>query len=214
MVIMPKIVDHSEQKRAIASAAIAVIGDVGMETTRLRDIAARASVTTGAITHYFDSRDAVLAAALEEIVRRNLDRGIHSHPELRTSDDIIEFAAGFLPINAERRGEWRVWCAYWGRAIASEALRETHRAYYKEIGATLSGLLRELAGSAQTGVDFRAVSDAIVAAIDGLGVRVTMEPDDWPAKRQKAVLRMMLEPLLVSLPLVPDAAKTRRRNHA
>src|SRR5438045_616199 len=70
--VMPKQVDAAAQRRAIAGAAIAVIDGAGLDGARLRDVARAANVTTGAVTHYFDDKDAVLEAALEEVVRRIL----------------------------------------------------------------------------------------------------------------------------------------------
>jgi hypothetical protein len=40
------------------------------------------------------------------------------------------------------------------------------------------------------------LSDAIIAVIDGLGVRATLEPESWSPDRQRATLRLMLTPLL------------------
>ncbi|MFN9711886.1 MAG: TetR/AcrR family transcriptional regulator, partial [Alphaproteobacteria bacterium] len=70
---MPKQVDAESQRLSIAEAAIRVIGDGGLENARLRDVARSAGVTTGAVTHYFDGKDAVLLAALDEMVRRILE---------------------------------------------------------------------------------------------------------------------------------------------
>jgi len=72
--VMPKVVDIAAQRRAIAGAAIAVIDDVGLDGARLRDVARAASITTGAVTHYFDGKDAVIGVTLQEVVRRKLTR--------------------------------------------------------------------------------------------------------------------------------------------
>ena len=50
--VMPRIADHPERRAAFAEAAIDTIGDLGIEALRLRDVAARADATTGALTHY------------------------------------------------------------------------------------------------------------------------------------------------------------------
>lgn len=197
---MPKRVDSVSQRRAIASAALAVINDVGLEGARLRDVAQAANVTTGAVMHYFDGKDAVLEAALEEAVRRILAkqdraRAASGPLDVRT---FIRGASSYLPIDAESRLEWRVWLAFWGRAIADDRLRAQHRQYYTEIVARLADLLpslrtAELPASPQ---QVQRCADAVIAAIDGIGTRATLEPELWPAERQRETLASLLIPLL------------------
>ena len=61
---MPKVVDHEERRSVIASAAADLIAEVGIEAATMKGIAVRAYVTTGAVTHYVDSKDEVILAAL------------------------------------------------------------------------------------------------------------------------------------------------------
>lgn len=196
---MPKLVDHDEQRQAIAEAAIAVIDAGGIEGARLRDVAEAAGVTTGAVTHYFDGKDAVLEAAMGEIVRRILDKQ-DTAPQPETIADVIDFAAWFLPTDAESRREWRVWIAFWGRAITDARLRALHRGYYDEITGRLAALLRQpdRKGRAMTPRDARQLADAIIAAIDGVGTRAALEADDWSPKRQRETLARLLTPLLAA----------------
>lgn len=188
---MPKRVDPVVQRRALADAAIAVISAAGLEGARLRDVAAAADVTTGALTHYFDGKDAMLLAAMDEIVRRILDKQAGGlAPGARLSD----LAAAYLPLTPESRREWRVWLAFWGRAIADDVLRARHRAYYAEITTRLAADLK-MATPSLPHDKARALADAIVAAIDGVGTRATLEPEDWPPARQRAALAHLIDAL-------------------
>lgn len=189
MVVMPKIVDAGVQRRKIASAAIAVIDDAGLDGARLRDVARAANVTTGAVTHWFDSKEAVLEAALEEVVRRTLARQEQARPACDAAS-FIRQAASHLPLDEDARREWRVWLAFWGRAIADERLRATHREYYEAI------LTRTIAALSAIGKASRRTADAVIAAIDGVGVRATLEPEHWPPRRQRETLAALLRPLL------------------
>lgn len=197
---MPKRVDPDLQRRAIASAAIAVINDVGLDRARLRDVAKAANVTTGAVMHYFDGKDAVLEAALEEAVRRILakqDRAQATSGKLDIQT-FIRGASTYLPIDAESRLEWRVWLAFWGRAIADDRLRALHREYYAEIVSRLVALLPSLrqSGPPPSPEARQRCADAVIAAIDGIGTRATLEPELWPPERQRETLSHMLQPLL------------------
>lgn len=209
--VMPKLVDHDEQRRAIAEAAVAVISAHGLDATRLRDVAEEADVTTGAVTHYFDGKDAVLEAALDEIVARIVEKqeSLRDRQPARSADELAAHAAEFLPIDAQARAEWRVWCAFWGRSIVNETLRRKHEAHYDRFGTVLAEMVRALAkaGVIAPQTDARMTADAIIAAVDGVGIRVTQEPALWPPARQKALLNTLLLPLFTG----GEAAKPRRR---
>ncbi len=199
---MPKLVDAAVQRRTIAGAAIDVINDVGLDGARLRDVARAASVTTGAVTHYFDGKDAVLEAALEEAVRRILAKQERARSKSAQLDvaTFIAQACSYLPIDADSRREWRVWLAFWGRAITDERLRARHRHYYTEIVARLVAVLPALrtAGPASSRRQLGRCADAVIAAIDGIGVRATLEPELWPPKRQRDTLAALLRPALTA----------------
>ena len=199
---MPKLVDAVAQRRAIAGAAISVIDDVGLDGARLRDVARAANVTTGAVTHYFDGKDTVLEAALEEVVRRILSkqeraRARRAPINVRT---FIDQACSYLPIDAEGRQEWRVWLAFWGRAIADERLRALHRRYYAEIVDRLIDLLPSIrtAHRAASRHQLSRCADVVIAAIDGVGTRATLEPELWPPSRQRQTLGGLLLPVLTA----------------
>jgi TetR/AcrR family transcriptional repressor of bet genes len=182
---MPKQIDHDDQRRLLADAAINAIDTHGLENVRLRDVATSARVTTGAVTHYFDSKNALLEAALGRVLERLLERQAPSS-EPRS---LVDVACEFLPADAQSRMEWRVWLAYVGRAAVDPALRAMHRRYYDAIIARLAG------ASGLGGRAARQWADAVVAAVDGLGLRITLEPDDWPPKRRRETLALLLHPL-------------------
>lgn len=194
---MPKLVDADMQRRAIARAAIDVIGASGLESTRLRDVARAAGVTTGAVTHYFDGKDEVLLAALDDIVQRILKRAPKPTPGLRLGDALFEIAYENLPLDPERRTEWRVWLAFWGGAMGDERHRARHRDYYVRMVGQLAEALATVGGMSPEDANRRA--DAIVAAVDGIGARATLEPEFWPAPRQREALATLLKPLLANL---------------
>ncbi|HAH08971.1 MAG TPA: hypothetical protein DCL48_02595, partial [Alphaproteobacteria bacterium] len=135
-------------------------------------------------------------AALDEIVRQMIAE-MDAAWDGPTQDvgAFIDSAAQFLPIDAEGLQGWRIWFAFWGRAIVDERLRAKHRAYYATFAARTDEALRA-AFPGLTRATARSLADAIIAAIDGLGVRATLEPDAWPPKRQRAALRLLLDPML------------------
>lgn len=192
---MPKIVDHEERRRAIASAAVDAIAANGLTGVKLTDIARMAGVTTGSIAHYFSDKDAVLAAALEEVCTRLfIEIGQPDNPP-----SVAEIATT-LPTNEEKRKEWKVWLAYWGRAPHSPALTQIHRQYYAEIETAVT---EDMEGIHP---DPHLAAAAIIAAVDGIGTRATLEPELWPEERQVALLDQLISPIIQSFtPQTPNS---------
>ncbi len=197
---MPRLIDVAAQRRVITDAAITVINETGLEGARLRDVARAANVTTGAVTHYFDGKNAVLEAALEEIVRRTLAR-MAAPRDPGARGDVAAFVrrvSAYLPIDEPSRQEWRVWLAFWGRAISDERLRDVHRNHYQAIVSRLVPSLQALQPVDQkpSPKRVRGYADAVIAAIDGVGTRATLESELWSPKRQRDTLAQLLEPML------------------
>jgi TetR/AcrR family transcriptional repressor of bet genes len=193
--VMPKIVDHEERRRAIAAAAVDAIAANGLNGVKLTDIGRMAGVTTGSIAHYFADKDAVLAAALEEVCTRLfIQIGEPDNPP-----NVAEIAS-VLPVNEEKRKEWKVWLAYWGRATHSEALSQIHRQFYAEIETAVA---EDMEGIHP---DPHMAAAAIIAAVDGIGTRATLEPDLWPEDRQVALLDQLISPIIASFSPHPVTA--------
>jgi len=184
---MPKLVDHEERRRAIASAAVDAIAANGLDAVKLTDIGRMAGVTTGSIAHYFPDKDAVLAAALEEVCTR-LFIEIGTPENSPMPQDI----ADALPTSDEKRKEWKVWLAYWGRAPHAPTLAQIHRQYYAEIETAVIENMTGIHPEPQL------AAAAIIAAVDGVGTRATLEPDLWPEDRQIAVLSLLISPIMAS----------------
>ncbi|MNY15047.1 hypothetical protein D3C86_1482440 [compost metagenome] len=112
----------------------------------------------------------------------------------------IRGAGAYLPLDEQSHQEWRVWLAFWGRAIADERLRALHRQYYAAIVERLIELLPSIrtAAPAASLPQLRRCADALIAAIDGIGTRATLEPELWPPERQRETLESMLLPLLTA----------------
>ena len=192
--VMPKIVDHEERRRAIASAAVDAIASNGLSGVKLTDIGRMAGVTTGSIAHYFSDKDAVLAAALEEVCTRLfIQIGQPDNPPT-----VAEIASA-LPVNDEKRKEWKVWLAYWGRAPHAPALAQIHRQYYAEIETAVA---EDMEGIHP---DPHLAAAAIIAAVDGIGTRATLEPDLWPEARQVALLDQLISPIIASFSPQPTS---------
>ena len=75
-----------------------------------------------------------------------------------------------------------------------------HRRHYDEIVNRLFEPLTALraASPKPSRKHVRKCADALVAAIDGVGTRATLEPNLWPPKRQRETLAQLISPMLTA----------------
>jgi len=183
---MPKKVDHHQRRVQLAQAAVAAIDAHGLDAVRLVDVAQEAKLTTGAVMHYLSNKDEVLLAAFDEVCARTLMRLGGA-----VDGDLVDLALSYLPHDADTTREWRVFLQFWGRGVHDPAFRARHRVAYETIAEMLRiDLAARNVSNAST------VADAMIAAVDGVAVRVVMERDAWPPARIRATLSALLVPLI------------------
>ena len=148
---VPKRVDHQARRLAIAEAIFAVIGSRGLEAVSLRDVAAQAGVSMGAVQHYFDSKEEMLLFALGHMRDRALAR---MHAELAaigepTARETTKAAArAMLPIGEQGRQEAIVAGAFYSVATVHPAYAGPLREGYQRL---LAVSRQSLAAAAQAG---------------------------------------------------------------
>jgi AcrR family transcriptional regulator len=192
---VPKIVDHDERRDLISQAACAVIARVPLERLTLRDIAAAAGCTTGAVTHYFSDKGEVLAAALDWVIksreRRLEDEFRHGAPDLR------RVLCQHLPLDAERVVESRVMCAFVGKAYNDEQLSAKRRSRAVDLHGAFRRTLEYCRknGTVSPDCDPEREAELLIDFIMGISMRTSLDPDRWPPAKQLEHLDAYLEKL-------------------
>ncbi|MFN5614585.1 MAG: TetR/AcrR family transcriptional regulator [Brevundimonas sp.] len=193
---MPKVVNHEEQRAGFVTASWEVIAEEGLGAATLRRVAAAAGMTTGALTHYFSDREALLVEALRTAHfaagARMLRAAATAESDRAKLSTVLHEA---LPLDAVRLREWRVWLAFWGEAVGNPRLRrenEERVAEWRDLLETLVAPLVEGAASSE------AASAELLSLIDGLGVRLALAPRATIA-RERASARSIIEHAIARL---------------
>ena len=149
-------------------------------------MASVAGVTTGALTHYFSDRDALLIEALRAAHVAAGARMLRAAERDQSPKDrltAVVFEA--LPLDHDRLTEWKVWLAFWGAAAGDARLLEENRRRYAEWRKLLRAFLAPLEKEPKQSSER---ADHLMVFIDGLGIRVTLaEPARFPRERARAV---------------------------
>ena len=183
---MPKIVDHDERREEIADCAVRAVAQHGLDRVKLEHVAAVAGCTTGSLMHFYPSKTAILEAALQYVTDRLTER----YESALDETDVVEALASVLPLDAQRRREWRVWVSYFGMATFRSNLRKTTHDFYEKNRVWVREILESSAqrGEIRSGLDLNVVADHIIGLTDGIGVRATMDLKAWGPAQQKALI--------------------------
>ncbi|MEV0823129.1 TetR/AcrR family transcriptional regulator [Nonomuraea rubra] len=167
---MPKIVDHQARRLLIADAVHRIIDAKGMDSVSLREVAAEAGMSMGAVQYYFATKDEMLLVALEHLNARISLRVAAADQ----SDPLHLLRAGILeilPLDETRRFEARVGLAYLARSVVSAELGEAMRAGLPLVLEFYAGQIRaaQARGQLAAGLDADQEASALLALAQGLG---------------------------------------------
>ena len=187
----------------ILSAAVTCLGEGGIDDVRIARVAERAGISTASVHYHFETRESLLAAAIEH--------SFEVAGDVRTSTKYGEGSAlarlrgkveASLPLDARRRREWELWVELWLRAVREPELRATSAEVYAQLHRGFRALLAEGTEAGEFSVaDPDAAAERILAAIDGYGLRVLLEdPLVPPARALDAVLAQVDQELATPAP--------------
>lgn len=162
----------------------------GVAGLTVREVAKEAGFTTGALTHYFHSKDQVLIEASEysaKLVRPRMERKGREPDALNALKGVVEEA---LPITPTVRGYWRIWFGFWERAAYNPAVAKVMRARYDEWRGRLAVLIRRAQdeGAAPASVDADLAAQELVALVDGISIQVLLGTGRIPVARQRDIV--------------------------
>lgn len=187
---MPAPTDHEARRRDVSEAVWQVLARHGFGGLTLRAVAAEMGASTGLLTHYFPSKDALVRHALDVAEERTATRPLRQGGLREALLDVLPLSAASATMN-------RVWVSSWDAALGDPELQAAERARYKRWRARL----RPLVVDAQGRGDLPATRDpdnlvATVAAFThGLVIQALFDPRTFPRARQVALLDAFLNGL-------------------
>lgn len=205
---MPKIVDADDRRVLVADAVFQVIGERGLAQASLRNVAQAAGLALGSVRHYFDNQAELMVFALrvnsERIHVRALDKleALEEEPLPADPSGLVEKCATvleeLLPLDQARRADAVVHMEFMLDARTNEALFEAAQDDYRATGAVVGRVVLQLINSPLAVAPLVPVDEAerLIALLDGLGLRMVLQPA-WAAPEQgQGTLRRHLHGLL------------------
>jgi AcrR family transcriptional regulator len=183
--------DHRERRDEIAVGAVRVIAARGLERVTLRDIAAALGVTTGVLTHYFPSKEALLRHTKDMAFDRSYGRALVAADGAPGLDRVYAVVEAVLPLDRERRMLWRLLVAFFGTAVSSAALRraqERRMGRWYDLFRNVVAPLRDT-GELPASADPARIGKAIALFVEGMAIHVVMTSPGASAQWQREFAR-------------------------
>ncbi|MEO3828425.1 TetR/AcrR family transcriptional regulator [Actinomadura sp. B10D3] len=192
---MPARGDHDARRRDVSEAVWRVLAARGFGGLTLRAVAAEMGASTGLLTHYFPSKKALVAHALDLADERTANRPLREAPPglpaLRAA------LLDVLPLTPAAADMNRIWVGSWDVALADPELGERQRHRYRNWRARLRphAAAAVARGELPASSDVDAVVANAAAFAHGLVVHALLDPGAYPPDRQTAMLDAFLASL-------------------
>lgn len=177
-------------RERILAAAVRRIASEGIDGVRIARIAMDARVSTSLIHYHFETRDQLLAEALEYSYKHAGETRIGDEPARAThAENLQAMIDACLPGNEAARDDWVLWLELWLRAARHPGLRAFAEDLY---GRLHNWFAEEIAAGVAAGeferCDPAEVADRTLALIDGFGVRALIGDPSMPIERARRAI--------------------------
>jgi TetR/AcrR family transcriptional regulator, transcriptional repressor of bet genes len=195
---VPKKVDHAQRREELAALVVRVVEAEGAEAATFRRVAEAGRFSYGVLTHYFEDKDAMIAAAFAWLARQSfasLNRRLKETPSGRAR--LVAALAFMVPARGEASYPG-VWLALWSAAQHNTTLARVHRDYYRRwrslVTQSVSEMGREVGvGSKRPLAD---VVDLLIAGIDGLWLGVVTDAKRFPPRRRARLVNVLVNSVI------------------
>jgi AcrR family transcriptional regulator len=186
---------RGDARERILAAAVRRIASEGIDEVRIARIAMDAGVSSSLVHYHFETREALLAEALDYSYTHAGDARISAGelPGASHAERLQSMIDQCMPSTAALREDWVLWVELWLRAVRHPELRTVAEELYarlrswfaSEIAAGVSD--REFARC-----DPEDVADRTLALIDGFGVRALIGDSQVPLQRARSAVAAQL----------------------
>lgn len=207
---VPKFVNPDARREIVANAVFEVVSERGLTHASLRTVADAAGLALGSVRHYFDNQGELMEFSFrvnsERIHLRALERlvELEENPLPASGQDLVESCAGvleeLLPLDANRRADAVVHMEFMLEARTTSELSEAAQDDYRATGAVVGRVLLQLMESPLAAPGLLPVAEAqrLIGLLDGLSLRMVLQPAWAEPQEGRATLRRHLESLLSS----------------
>jgi AcrR family transcriptional regulator len=191
MKVRPRPRTHPEiqefRRKALIEATIASLARHGVAHTTVRMICAAAGISPGLLTHYYESKDELMAAAFahlfgevtRKVQKQQAKAADTAYARLKSMPAAI-FSASVC--NASNR---HAFLAFWHEIRFSKPVRDVNRRLYSDYTARMQTLFAAAAAEQGQSIDSESAAIGYIALVDGLWLELSI--DDRAVSHERAI---------------------------
>jgi len=182
-------------RERILAAAVSRIASEGIDGVRIARIAMDAGVSTALVHYHFETRESLLAEALDYSYTHagdvRLDGGLPEHAS--HAERLAAMIDQCLPTTPELEQDWVLWVELWLRAVRHPELRPVAEELYARLRAWFADEIRAgVAAGEFARCDPEDLADRTLALLDGFGVRTLIGDSTIPLERARRAVSSSL----------------------
>ncbi|HEY6421705.1 MAG TPA: TetR/AcrR family transcriptional regulator [Pseudonocardiaceae bacterium] len=193
---MEQLSSRRPREVALTDALLRIVGEQGLDQVSVREVASAAGVSIGTVQHYFHTKDAMLAAAFSEVVRRVRTRITSVELGTDVRRNLSAVLRELLPLDGKRAEEARIMVAFAARAATSPTLADIQRAVLTKINEELTNAFMLAATGRATTEQCALAAHVAMAAADGLALHAVSSSGGMSARQLIAALELLLDALV------------------
>jgi len=184
---VPKVGMEPIRRQQLIKATMEAIDEVGLAEATVIQIARRAGVSAGIISHYFGGKNGLLEATMRQILT-DLNSAVAARRQALEDDTPRAHIGAIIEGNFDRTQVTgpaaKTWLAFWASSMHKPALARLQQVNDRRLYANLCHQFRRLMPRDEA----RACARALAALIDGLWLRgaLTLEGLDSDEARRLA----------------------------
>lgn len=167
---MPKVGMQPIRRQQLIDATLATVNEVGMHDATIAQIARRAGVSNGIISHYFKDKNGLLEATMRylighlgDAVKQRLQALDDNSPTAR----LQAIVAGNFDISQTNSAAMKTWLAFWASSLHQPQLNRLQQVNERRLYSNLCAEFRRVLPQPHA----RLAAKGLAALIDGLWLR-------------------------------------------
>lgn len=197
---MPIVVDDRARRDRISEVATILIDRVGLGGLTIRAIAREAGCSTSFVTDFFPDKRAMLLQVLGDAAhrtKRRIDAVLAADPH-----DLHGCALAYLPLDEERRRDWKIYFAFWDMASTDAAFAQEQQRWQRIARDHFETILHAR-GIRSGPEDMLHAADRLLSLVMGISTQAAFDPETWSPVTMRAFMLREIDALLPSAPSHP-----------
>lgn len=175
---MPRVIDHEERRKHIIAVARDLMVEGGFAAATMRGIATSAGFANGALKHYFDGKDAIVAATFDSVLAEMAKYmpAAGGSPDVDPVDELHSYVLAAMPVDETRIGGARVLLALWENSVTNPDLAERYRQHLLGWGKDLHARIRAAAPPGTSDETIEGLVHEVITVTIGANVACLLSP--------------------------------------